>query len=184
MAAFSVDLGPPRAELLRNPEMFKQAACLLLRREVLEALAEPTEIAWPLLALPSVGRAGRSRWSPSSGRTFFRYFGGDGGSTYCGGDGGSTAFSFAVERLGSTTGDFLLRARSSSSMMLGARNAARLAARQKKKYRSGWCQLMVQLPRELARPKGGERPAALRPRNGDSASWQRQEELRRAAVAC
>ena len=100
------------------------------------------------LALPSVGRAGRSRWSPSNGRTFFRYFGGDGGSTYCGGDGGSTAFSFAVERLGSTTGDFLLRARSSSSMMLGARNAARLAARQKKKYRSGWCQLMVQLPRD------------------------------------
>jgi hypothetical protein len=36
----------------------------------------------------------------------------------------------------------------------------------------------------LARPKGSERPAALRPRNGDSASWQRQEELRRAAVAC
>ena len=28
-------------------------------------------------------------------------------------------------------------------MMLGARNAARLAARQKKKYRSGWCQLML-----------------------------------------
>jgi hypothetical protein len=42
----------------------------------------------------------------------------------------------------------------------------------------------VQLPLELAPPKGGERPAALRPRNGDSASWQRQEELRRAAVAC
>src|SRR6476620_10559587 len=32
----------------------------------------------------------------------------------------------------------------------------------------------VQLPLELAPPKGGERPAALRPRNGDSASWQRQ----------
>ena len=58
------------------------------------------------------------------------------------GDGGSTAFSFTVERLGSTTGGFLLRARSSSSMMLGARNAARLAARQKKKNWSGWCQLM------------------------------------------
>jgi hypothetical protein len=32
----------------------------------------------------------------------------------------------------------------------------------------------VPLPLELAPPKGGERPAALRPRNGDSASWQRQ----------
>jgi hypothetical protein len=83
-----------------------------------------------------------SRWSPSSGRAFFRYFGGDGGSTYPGGDGGSTAFSLTVEGLGSTTGGFRLRARSSSSMMLGSRNAARLPARQRKKYRSGWCQLM------------------------------------------
>jgi hypothetical protein len=52
----------------------------------------------------SVGR-GRSRWSPSSGLTFSRYFfGGDGGCF--GGDGGSTAFS--VERLGSTTSGFRL----------------------------------------------------------------------------
>ena len=80
-----------------------------------------------------------SRWSQSSGRTFFRYFGGDGGSTYWGGDAGSTAFSFTVERLGSTTGGFLLRARSSSSMMLGARNAARLAARKRKKYCANSC---------------------------------------------
>ena len=28
--------------------------------------------------------------------------------------------------------------------------------------------------RSFAPPKGGKRPAALRPRNGDSASWQRQ----------
>jgi hypothetical protein len=35
-------------------------------------------------------------------------------------------------------------------MMLGARNAARLAARQNKKYRSGWCQLMFSFARTHA----------------------------------
>ena len=54
------------------------------------------------IGLRSLAQGGElSRWSPSSGRTFFRYFGGDGGSTYFGDDGGSTAFSFT---LGSTTG--------------------------------------------------------------------------------
>jgi hypothetical protein len=117
----------------------------------------------------SAAGRGRSRWSPSSGLAFFRYFGGDGGSTYFGGDGGSTAFSFTVERLGSTTGGFRPRPRSSSmvlvssSMMLGARNAARLPARQRKKYRSGWCQLTFSFRSTRAAQKGGERPAALTP---------------------
>jgi hypothetical protein len=38
----------------------------------------------------------------------------------------------------------------------------------------------VQLQRDFAPPKGGERPAALTPQR-DSPNWRRAEELRRAA---
>ena len=43
-----------------------------------------------------------------------------------------------------------------------ARNAARPVSRQRKKYRSGWLPTHVQLQRDFAPPKGGERPAASR----------------------
>ena len=165
-------LGPPRAALLLRFEMFTHAACLLLRggRSLTLSESRLKSLSGRSHALPPVGRAGRSRWSPSSGRTFFRYFGGDGGSTY--------AAAMAIDRLlvhgralGSTTRGFRLRARSSSSMRLGVRNAARLAARQRKKYRSGWCRLMFSFS-GVSRPRA-IKTGSVRPRNG-TATWQRQ----------
>ena len=60
-----------------------------------------------------------------------------------------------------------------------ARNAARPVSRQRKKYRSGWLPTHVQLQRDFAPPKGGERPAALTPQRG-LAGWRRTK-LRLAA---
>ena len=93
---------------------------------------------------------------------------GDGGCF--GGDGGST------ERLGSTTGGFGLQ---NFWMHSIAKNAARPASRQRKKYRSVWCQLMFSFRATFAPPKGGERPAAQTPQRG-LAGWRRTKSRRAA----
>ena len=62
----------------------------------------------PFRPRPSAGRAPPT--IPKYSRTRLACsFGGDGGSTYFGGDGESPAFSFTVERLGSTTRGFRLQ---------------------------------------------------------------------------
>jgi hypothetical protein len=134
--------------------------------------------------LASVGR-GQSRWSPSSGLTFSRYFFGGDGRCF-GGDGGSTTFSF--ERLGSTTGGFCLRPKSSSmvlvssSMMLGARKAARLPARQRKKYWWVKCTRAISEIEQLTtfRGIGTEYPTLPAPNN----AWPLRLLPKRFAVAC
>ena len=65
-------------------------------------------------------------------------------------------------------------------MMLGARNAARLPARQWKKYRSGWCQLMFSF-RSMRPQKGRQTTGNADPRNGSRQIGSRREKLRRAA---
>ena len=127
--------------------MFTHAACLLFRWEVLDALGEPTEIARPL-ACPSFGWArGTITLEP-------------------------------IERLG------LLQdyRRFPPAKVLDAfvddrqerRETCKHCKQAEDEIQIGMVPTHVQLPLELAPPKGGERPAALRPRNGDSASWQRQ----------
>jgi hypothetical protein len=127
--------------------MFTHAACLLLRWEGREALAKLTEIARPL-ACPSFGWArGTITLEP-------------------------------IERLG------LLQdyRRFPPAKVLDAfvddrqerRETCKHCKQAEDEIQIGMVPTHVQLPLELAPPKGGERPAALRPRNGDSASWQRQ----------
>src|SRR6516165_2703231 len=71
-------------------------------------------------APPTIPKYSRTRLACSFGGASFMLsqsrlkgdggcFGGDGGSTYFGGDGESPAFSFTVERLGSTTRGFRLQ---------------------------------------------------------------------------
>ena len=126
--------------------MFTHAACLLLRREVLDALGEPTEIARPL-ACPSFGWArGTITLEPFERQDYRRF----------------------------PPAEFL----NAFDSQEGRETCKQ--AEEEIQVRS----VQTHVQRDLAPPKGGKRPAALRPRNGDSASWQRQEELRRAAVAC
>ena len=141
-SASSALRGPRSSE---DSEMFTHAACLLLRREVLDALAKPTEIARPL-ACPSFGWArGTITLEP-------------------------------VERLGLLQDyrRFPPAEKFSGCIRMMPGTPRDLACEAEEKIQVGMVPTHVQLPLELAPPKGGERPAALRPRNGDSASWQRQ----------
>ena len=133
--------GPRSSE---NSEMFTQAACLLLRREVLDALAEPIEPLGSVFArlagavpLEPVERSDvlqvlRWRWRIDS----------------MGPPSRSRSSVSARLPAASACGRGVRH-----SMMLGIRNAARLPARQRKKYRSGWCQLMFGFRPDFAPPR-------------------------------
>ena len=126
----------------------------------------------------------RTRWSPSSGLAFFRYFGGEkkwgGGKKY----GGSTTFSFTVERLGLHYRRFPPAARSSSYWMHSSMSLVpgtpRYCKRGREKNTGRDGANSCSASAHFAPPRGDKRPAAVTP-NGARRSGGGQEKLRRAA---